>query len=324
MERKFVFLGILFFGFVSGGHNPNAFAKPNVAFQTYSKGMELVDKKKLNEALEQFDLAMKANPGYVPAHIEWARTAVLLGRRKEALEKLNFAIGSLKQKEDKEKIARERESLSDVFYTNDTFQQYQNGLNYLKLERTGSAIEALEKALKTEPENLLILSAYAKALMAEEKQKEATEILERAFQLNSGRKEIRVSLADLLLSQNPERSVFLVKPIVESDSPEEEASWVYAKALSSLKKNREAIDFLKETVDRQPTWIMGSYWLGKMYALEYDGGWNARKYLMTFLKRSESFVTPNAAEPISAEARRWKTARAEAEEILERVNKSLE
>lgn len=324
MERKFILVTTVLLSIFMAAWDSSAWAKTNLAFQSYSKGMELVDKKKWTDALEQFDFALKANPSYVSAHIEWARTAVLLGRRKEALEKLNLAIASIKQKEDKEKIARERESLSDVFYTNETFQQYQNGLNYLKLERTGSAVEALEKALKTEPENLLILSAYAKALLAEEKQKDATEILERAFQLNSGRKEIRVSLADLLLSQNPERSVFLVKPIVESDPPEEEASWVYAKALSALKKNREAIEFLKEIVDRQPTWIMGSYWLGKMYSLEYDGGWNARKYLMTFLKRSESFVTPNAAEPISAEARRWKATRAEAEEILERVNKSLE
>lgn len=327
MERKFFLVTAITLGLLGGSflsYAPPSYAKPNAAFQNYSKGMELADKKKLTEALEQFELAIKANPAYVSAQIEWARTAVLLGKRREALEKLNTAITTLKNRDDKEKIARERESLSDIFYTNETFQQYQNGLNYLKLDRTGSATEALEKALKTEPENLLILSAYAKALMAEEKQKEATEVLEKALYLNAGRKEIRISLAEILLSQNPERSVFLVKPVIESALPDEEASWVYAKALSALKKNREAIDYLKGVVDQQPSWIMGSFWLGKMYSLEHDGSWNARKYLMTFLKRSEAYTTPSVGENISAEARRWKLARAEAEEILERVNRSLE
>jgi tetratricopeptide (TPR) repeat protein len=298
--------------------------KTTTAFQQYSKGLELVDKKKFSEALEKFEQAIQSNSAYVSAYVEWARTSVLMGKRKEALEKLNLAMNNLKGKEDREKIARERESLSDVFYTNETFQQYQNGLNYLKLDRSGSAIEALEKALKTEPENLLILSAYARALIAEEKQKEAIQLLEKAFQLNAGRKEIRISLGDLLLSQNPERSLFLVKPVVDSTSPDEEASWVYAKALSALKMNRDAIEFLRNVVDQQPSWILGSFWLGKMYASEYDGSWNARKYLMTFLKRSEPYAALNSPDSNSAESRKWKNIRAEAEEILERVNKSLE
>jgi tetratricopeptide (TPR) repeat protein len=299
-------------------------AKTSMAFQQHAKGLELVDKKKFSEALEKFDQAIQFNSAFVSPYIEWARISVLMGKRKEALEKLNVAMNNLKNREDREKIARERESLSDVFYTNETFQQYQNGLNYLKLDRSGSAIEALEKALKTEPENLLILSAYARALIAEEKQKEAIDLLEKAFHLNAGRKEIRISLGDLLLSQNPERSVFLVRPILDSATPDEDASWVYAKALSALKKNREAIEFLKNIVDQQPSWILGSFWLGKMYASEYDGSWNARKYLMTFLKRSEPYAALNSPDANSAESKKWKSIRSEAEEILERVNKSLE
>jgi len=296
-------------------------SKTSLAYQNYTRGVELAGNRKWEEALERFQVAIDLNPAYVASYIEWARASVMLGNRKAGLEKLTAALAFARGKEEREKVMKERESLSDIFYTNETFQQYQDGLNYLKLDRSSSATEALEKALKTEPDNLLVLAAYANALQAEDRPKDALATLERAFALNEGKREIRIELAESSLAQNPERTLQLVKPIL--DPPDEEIAWLNSQALSALKRNKEAIEYLRVAYERSPNWVYAPFWLGKLYALEANGGWNARKFLMTFLKRTEALVAKKKGEPDS-EQRKLQSTRAEAEAILARVNRALE
>lgn len=297
-------------------------AKSSLAYQNYSKGVELAARKKWEEALEKFQSAIDLNPAYVASYVEWARTSVMLGRRREGLERLTASLAFARSKEEREKIVRERENLSDIFYTNETFQQYQNGLNYLRLERNSSALEALEKALKTEPDNVLVLAAYSEALRAEDRSKEALAALERAFALNDGKLEVRVDLAEFSLVANPERAMQLLKPLI-AEATSERVSILHAQSLSALKKNREAIEFLRLATEKQPGWMFAQFWLGKIYSLEADGSWNARKHLMTFLKRAEALMEKDKSMA-GAEERRLKALRAEAETILVRVNQSLE
>lgn len=297
-------------------------SQSTLAYQNYSRGVELESRKKWTEALEKFQLAIDLNPAYVASYIEFARTAVMSGNRRAGLEKLSSALEFTRGREDRERVLRERDNLSDIFYTNETFQLYQNGLNFLKLDRPGSALEAFEKALKIEPDNALILSAYARTLRQQDRGKEAQEILERAHSLNDGKREVRADLAELLLAQKPERALELMKPLVTTKL-DERAAWIQAQALSATKHNREAIEFLKSAYDKEPTWTFAPLWLGKLYSLEADGGWNARKYLMTFLRRTENSLPTAGIDP-SPEALQIKAARAEAEAILARVNQALQ
>lgn len=297
-------------------------AATNLAYQHYTRGVELAGKKKWDEALEKFQAAIDLNPTYVDSYIEWGRASVMAGRRREGLEKLSAALAVAREGKDKERLTKERDSLSDIFYTNETFQQYQNGLNYLRLERSGSAVDALDKALKTEPDNVAVLLAYAHALQAEERRKEALAALERAFLLNDGNRDVRMDLAEALLAQNPERASQILKPLLEP--LDERVAWLQSQALSSLKRNREAIEFLRVNYEKNPNWVYAPFWLGKLYALETGGGWNARKYLMTFLRRSAPRGTTEATEPQTPEARKLRTTRAEAEALLTQVNRSLE
>jgi tetratricopeptide (TPR) repeat protein len=297
-------------------------AKSSLAYQNYTRGVELAAKKQWEEALQKFQSAIDLNPAYVASYIEWARASVRLGRRREGLEKLSAGLGFARNGDERQRVEKERENLSEIFYTNETFQQYQNGLNYLRLERSSSAVEALERALKTEPDNLLVLGAYAEALQAEEREKDALAVLERAFALNESNREIRVRLAESALSQNPERTLLLLRPL-EQEAEKEEMVWLKAQALSALKRNKEAIELLRAAHERQPTWLYAPFWLGKLYSLQANGGWNARKYLMTFLKRSEVLEEKDKIEA-TAEIRKLRAARAEAEAILSRVNRSLE
>ncbi|RYZ97838.1 MAG: hypothetical protein EOP11_21480, partial [Proteobacteria bacterium] len=216
---------------------------PNLAYQNYGRGAELSAKKKWPEALEKFQAAIDLNPAYIDAYIEWARASVMAGHRREGLEKLAAALPLARNPADAERLSREQMSLADIFYTNETFQRYQNGLNYLSLERAGSAVDALEKALQTEPDNVAVLYAYGRALQAEERKKEALSAFERAFALSEANRELRMDLAEALLAANPERALKLLAPILEPLS--ERVAWLHAQGLASLKKSKEAVEFLR-------------------------------------------------------------------------------
>lgn len=177
--------------------------KNSLAYQHYSKGVELISKRKLEEAIKNFQSAIDLNPGYVASYIEFARSSALLGRRKVALEKLTAALEYARGKEEREKVISERDNLSEFFYTNETFQHYQNGLNYIRLERSSAALEELDRARKVESDNLLVLLAYARALGLEERWKEAAEVLELGFALNDRNRDIRLELSEVSLQKNP-------------------------------------------------------------------------------------------------------------------------
>lgn len=108
-----------------------------------------------------------------------------------------------------------------------------------------------------------------------------------------------------------------------SDSGDEKISILQARALAASKKNKEAIDFLRDRSEKRASWLVSHLWLGKFYAAEVDGGWNARKHLMTFIKRAEPF-TAAKEDSASPEGKDWKIMKLEAENLLERVNKSLD
>jgi tetratricopeptide (TPR) repeat protein len=300
-------------------------AKPKIslAFQYYSKGAELAGHKKWEEARKQFQAAIDLNPAFMPSYLEFARAAVMEGKRQLGLEKLSAASAFAKNREDKEKLLREQENLSEIFYTNETFQQYQNGLNYLRLDRPGSAVEALEKALKTESDNVLVLIAYGRALKQEERSKEAVVALERALAINEGKAEVRLELADLYLASAPTKSLELLRPLHGRDGGER-AAWVEAQALSALSRNPEAIELMHQAFEKSPSSLYAPLWLGKLYAQETNGAWNARKYLMTFQRRAESQNALLDKDNVSPEAKQLRAARTEAEQILSRVNRSLE
>lgn len=293
--------------------------KSSLAYQYYSRGVELNSRKHWDEALKQFQSAIDLNPSYVTAYVEYARAAVMLGKRGQGLDKLDAGFAAARTRDDKDRVQKERESLSEIFYTNETFQWYQNGLNFLKLDRAGSAVDALERARRTEPDNVLVLSAYARALRVEDRTKDAVPVLERALQLNEGKRDVRLDLADAVLVPNPERAHELLKGLGQ----DERAVILDAQALSSLKRNHEAVEAVRAYFEKQPSSLYAPFWLGKLYERETDGSWNARKYLMTFLRRADAQAQANKDES-SAEARQLRTVRAEADQILARVNQKLE
>ncbi len=303
-----IIIVLLLCSFFSGAE---AKEKKNSAYQNYTKGAELASHKKYAESVERFEKSIEANPNFLASYIECARSLVMLGKREQAMKKLESAAKAIHRREELDKISKERTLLAELFYTNTTFQFYQNGLNSLRLERSNVAQESLEKALALEPDNVAILLAYARVLQSEDNPKDGIKALEKALEMNPDKKETRVLLAETLLNSFTSRSLDLVKNMAKEKSAEEPEAIVYARALSLSEKNKQAIDFLQDKLDKNSNWVLGLFWLGRFYSQEPQGNWMARKYLMTFLKRVEIRPVPKATK-------------AEAEALLLRVNQALQ
>jgi len=140
--------------------------------------------------------------------------------------------------------------------------------------------------------------------------------------LNEGKREVRLDLAEFTLPENPSRSLELLQPLAAP--PLEERSVILrAQALSATQRNQDAIEAVRELFEIQPASIYAAFWLGKLYEREKGGAWNARKYLMTFIRRAD-FLLASQKDENGIEIRQLKAVRLEADQILARVNKSLE
>ena len=309
---------ILFLFFV--GLASAAPQKSGLALQNYSKGVEFAQKKKYDEAVEKFQLSIELNPGLVDSYIELARAKLLMGQRKAAVNVLNGALKSLKRRDEIEKIYRERENITEIFFTNETFQFYQNGLNQLRLENANAAMDAFDQALKKEPDNVLVLLGSARAMTVLDHRKDALENLEQAIALNDRNEDARVELAEAYLAKKPKQSLELLQGLYNSPK-DERVAILYARALVAQNRGSEALDYLKNLADSRQNWILVHFWLGKFFSEAPKGNWNARKHLMTFMKRTDLGEGKDSNDPLLL---RWKSTRAEAENLLDRVNRTLE
>lgn len=280
----------------------------------FARGTQLSASKKYEEAAVQYELAMQADPAFIPAYTESARAYVLSGKRKEGLKRLEIGLQAARRKSDIEKLKEQRKLLSEIFYTNSTFQKYQDGLNNMKGMKLRAAIESLEQALATEPDNVLIMVSYAKALQAVDDWKESASVLEQAFALNPDEKEARVLLATALHGTNPDRTLQLLKPVIDDAKEATEAAVVpYAQALAKKGDLKNAIAVLQKDVDKHTERLKSLYWLGKFHSDIPESRWIARKHLQTFLKRTEH---PGEFEEL-------KDLQQEAHRIVDRIHTEL-
>lgn len=277
----------------------------------YARGLELLQKKDTDGALLKFADAIKQQPSFIPSYIDYARTAVLLKKRKDGLDKLELGLKQATKKDDRQRLMEERANLTEIFFTNQCFQQYQNGVNNLHMERWSAAVSDLEHALQAEPDNVAILAAYGEALGKDNNSTASIKAYEQALLLNPDKKEARLGLAEALDDKQSKRILALVEPLaLQSDGPER-AALVYAKALVSLGKPKDANEFLRLRAERNSDWVESLFWLGKNYSQNKEGSWMARKYLMMFLKRERE-------HPMTA------AMREEAQTLLARVNDQLQ
>lgn len=270
----------------------------------FARGMELVHEQKYDAAAEEFERATRADPLFLNAQVEWARALTLAGKRREGIKRLDFAIRLARRKQDKDRLLEQRRLISSLFYRAQTFQKYQDGLNFLSGMKLRAAIEALEQALAIEPDNVDVLIAYARALQAVDDWKESVNVLEQAHLFDLDREEIRVLLGNALLHSNHERSLALLTPVIRRNSENEEAALIYAQALAKKGEIKSALETLEKAMNNSHDRPKVLFWLGKISAESPENRWVARRHLQAFLKRAEREGSSEELKPLAIEAQR--------------------
>ncbi len=282
----------------------------------FTLGKKLAEEKKFEEARLEFEKAIQEDPSFLNAYLESARASVLSGKRKEGLLRIETAIQIAKKKADISRLKEQRKLFAEIFFTNSAFQKFQDGLNLMQSMKLRAAIEAFEQTLATEPDNVLVMIAYARALQAVDDWKESVNVLEQVFILNPDEKQARILLGKALLNVNQERTILVLKPLVANPSEAEDVFITYSQALAKLGENDKAIDVMQKVVDLHTDRVRSLFWLGKYQSDKAENRWMARKTLQTFLKRGEK-----TDQDLDDELRGLKQ---DARRILERINAELE
>lgn len=294
----------------------------------FAVGMKLVRERSYAEAVEMLEAAVAEDPHFITAHLELARSLVMSGRRLDGLNRLAKAQRLAKSTSDQRRIRHQRDLLAGIFYTNETFQHYQDGLNLMRDRKTRGATQSFEKALAKEPDNAQILTAYGDALLSLDDRNQSVKLLERAHSILPERNDVRISLANGLLNKDPERAATLLRSLVSDSSAEESSVLTYVQALERIGKIRDAIAVLRRTTSEHRNRLQSVFWLGKYYSLQPEGAWMARRYLMIFLRRLEGAdeEIPTAAQSGAAAKKRaalMDGLRRQAKSLLERINADL-
>ena len=282
----------------------------------FSRGKSFAAEKKFEEARVEFEKAIQEDPSFLNAYVESARASVMAGKRKDGLKRIDAALQIARKKNDISRLKEQRKLFAEIFFTNAAFQKFQDGLNLMQSMKLRAAIEAFEQALASEPENVQVMVAYARALQAVDDWKESVNVLEQAFSLNPDEKEARILLAKALLNVNQERTLQILKPLVANPAEAEEVFITYSHALAKSGEADKAIAVLQKDVDLHTDRIRSLFWLGKYQSDRAENRWIARKTLQTFLKRGEGSDDDPANE--------LRGLKQDARRILERINAELE
>ncbi len=289
----------------------------------FAIGVRLVRERSYAEPVELFEAAVKEDPPFVTAHLELARSLVMSGRRLDGLNRLAKAQRVAKSTNDQKRIRQQRDLLASIFYTNEAFQHFQDGLNLMRDRKTRGAIQSFEKALAKEPDNAQVLTAYGKALLSLDDRNQSIKLLERAHSILPERSDVRISLATGILNKDPKRAAALLRNLVAQSDVAESSVLTYVQALERIGKIRDAISVLRRTTSEHHDRLQSVFWLGKYYSLQPEGAWMARRYLMIFLRRLESTEASQKVEVDQKKNGSLDSLRRQAKSLLERINADL-
>ncbi len=218
----------------------------------YFEARELLGKQKWIEAAIVLRAVLKRTPDFTPASISLASALLELHRREEGLSVLSSAI--LRQKGAKKAFLIRRMRVSSrIFFTNEDFQFYQDGLNLLNLGKYGPARERLEKALSAEPDNAEILTRLGQCLTLQSDYDSAVERLRLAKALNPYEPEIQLWLGRALSErgQLSEAIPELQDAYKALGQSELSVLWL-AEALSASSQKPAAAKLLEASVNADP------------------------------------------------------------------------
>lgn len=251
-------------------------------------GQDLFRKKQYKEAAKIFREMANNGSESVQTYVEWARALIMDRKRAEGLKVVRDAFRFARTKATRDKLIRQQKLLSEVFFTNETFQLYQTGLNLLQVNKISDAIQSFEKSMAKEPDNVAILKSYGLALQLIDSVANSRSILKKALELNNNHNEVRYLLGRSLFDEKPERTVDLIREMAIIEGNREDISLLYAKALAKTGQHGKAVEHLRGKIQVHKERVLSTFWLAKTYAQMEGGTWLARKFFMTFIRRTKN------------------------------------
>lgn len=269
---------------------------PAVDSRDHLEARLFLSQKKWAEAAIVLGTLHKKNPSSVSVATDLVRALVYSGRREEALSVLGHVLSKETRPEQKAKLARRTRVISRLFLTNESFQQYQQGLQVMGEGKFRSAREKFERVLKAEPDNVEVLTRTGQCLLLEKDEDSAAERLRFARRLNPFEPQLRLWLGRALHERGEaqEALVELKSAYQELKGFPSAARW-YAEALDSAGMRSQALRILEEEANRFPSRVETLISLARLRigpngsnvagAKDPQALWAARKDLQIALSR---------------------------------------
>lgn len=300
LTRLLIYFSICFYfhlGWAQNNYPTNYDASPlvldpDLLGPRYSDAKKLMDQHKWDEANVALRKLREKDPASLPILYALTRCLVYKGHRDEALYLLIHEAGkrSGNQKAD---LMRRVRATSRTFITNKTFQEFQDGLNFLIGKKYRLAQEKFEKVLVEEPDNAEALTRVGQCLLLDGDAKEAVRRLRTAKQLNPFESEIKLWLGRALFQEGSitEAIVNLKAAHAESSSSEWSTVWL-AEALTSQGQTSSAIRLLEASLKQSPFHVPELMMIAKLRTqgrTDLPSFWQARKDLQLALSRLDPY-----------------------------------
>lgn len=191
--------------------------------------------------------------------------------------------------------------ISRFFFTNQTFQVYQDGLNLMAGRKFGSARERLEKAFSAEPDNVEILTRLGQCGFLDGNPKAAVDYFRAARKLNPFAPEIRLWLGrSLFLQGKTQESLPELRAGFRGLPSSEYAPIWLAEAMQAAGQSISALRTLdhdsREHPFHLPTLLASARMRVQVPHPDAQALWAARKDLQLAQSRMDQYFTQGLAQ----------------------------
>jgi len=215
------------------------------------------------EALTAFRQLSKESPGSFSIGMGFSRALFESGKRQEAIEILR-KLGGSDSREYRNRARKRLRVVSHAFLTKETFQIYQDGINYLLVDRIKEAKKSFERALESEPNNVEVLLRLVQCHVYDQEMDRAIERLETIEKLDPFETEMRLWKARIFHLQGKHKLAIdiLLKIDDNMEDSEHYTLWL-SHAYWGLGERKRATEILAKNVKKHAWNILALLELAK-------------------------------------------------------------
>jgi len=277
---------------------------PNAHNPLLMKARQLLDKGNWDDAIPLYREYLKQDPKSLIAVMGLSTALTHSGNRSQSLEILVEAVNNLSTGEARiygENIKQRIDNIYRLFFTNQTFQTFQDGLNLLFVSKFSAAKEKFKKALAEEPDNGEVLIRLGQAALADNDVQSGVKYFKTAKKLNPFCLSARMWLGRALQLSNAFAQAVEEFEAVHKENPQSEWTVVWmAEALFSMGQSNVATMLLDSDVKQHPLHVMSLVTSAKLRLQLKQGGienlWVAKKNLQLALNRLDTYYKKDLLE----------------------------